>query len=398
MADKNQGLSNQSYNGDQDRNRYNQENDYNSNRDEYGNTAYGNFNQNRGMRSDYGNTSFESGRGMEGQGGYGSRYGSSNQGDYNRVNYMPDNDENRGYGNRDYENNRYGSSGNYGYSGGNREDYNYNDRNRMSNYGNASYGNRYRNEGDWNQRQGNWDYNDQGNWGNNDQQNWRRGNTGMGGSDLQNWNDVQNWRNVDYMRGDYNRGSGGYSTRRTSGRDHDRDYSRNRYGGDTRNYGNANQGGYNRDWWDRTKDEVSSWFGDDDAERRRDRDRMTENSHRGRGPKDYKRSEDRIREDVCDRLTDDDRVDASNIQVQVRGDEVILSGNVYSREEKRRAEDLVESISGVHNVENRLRVGHASENMSNDYTGNTSRTGGIGSESGTMNEIIRDTSNKDKNK
>jgi osmotically-inducible protein OsmY len=40
----------------------------------------------------------------------------------------------------------------------------------------------------------------------------------------------------------------------------------------------------------------------------------------------------------------------------VEGDEVILTGTATSREEKRRAEDLVESISGVRNVENRIRV------------------------------------------
>lgn len=118
-------------------------------------------------------------------------------------------------------------------------------------------------------------------------------------------------------------------------------------------------GGYNsdrnRDWWDRTRDEVSSWLGDDDAERRREMDRVS-GPHRGKGPKDYKRSEDRIREDVCDRLSDDDRIDASNVQVQIQNNEVILSGTVHSKEEKRRAEDLAESISGVRNVENRLRV------------------------------------------
>ena len=37
---------------------------------------------------------------------------------------------------------------------------------------------------------------------------------------------------------------------------------------------------------------------------------------------------------------------------------VILKGHVDTREAKRRAEDLVESISGVRHVENRLRVGH----------------------------------------
>jgi hypothetical protein len=114
-------------------------------------------------------------------------------------------------------------------------------------------------------------------------------------------------------------------------------------------------------------------------------------SHRGKGPSGYHRSENRIREDVCDRLTDDERIDASDIRVQIDSDTVILSGTVRSREEKRRAEDLAESITGVRDVENRLHVGRPGDIASRDYTGNTDLPGGIGMESGTTNEVIRDT-------
>ena len=62
-------------------------------------------------------------------------------------------------------------------------------------------------------------------------------------------------------------------------------------------------------------------------------------NHRGRGPKDYKRSDDRIKEDVNDRITDDYFLDASDISVEVSDQEVTLSGTVQSRWEKRRAED-----------------------------------------------------------
>jgi osmotically-inducible protein OsmY len=144
---------------------------------------------------------------------------------------------------------------------------------------------------------------------------------------------------------------------------------RSMYGGDTSNYGNMNQAGYDRGWWDRTRDEVSSWFGDEDAERRRRRDRrMDTGGYRGKGPKDYHRSEDRIREDVCDRLTDDDMLDATNIHVEIKADEVILSGTVNNREQKRRAEDLVESISGVRDVENRIRINRDDEPFSERAT------------------------------
>jgi osmotically-inducible protein OsmY len=120
-------------------------------------------------------------------------------------------------------------------------------------------------------------------------------------------------------------------------------------------FGNDRNRNENRGWWDRTRDEVSSWFGDDDAERRRRMDE-SEARYRGKGPKGYTRSDERIKEDVNDRLSDDNYVDASDIDVTVQNGEVTLSGTVRNRSEKRRAEDVVESISGVKNVENRIRI------------------------------------------
>lgn len=76
----------------------------------------------------------------------------------------------------------------------------------------------------------------------------------------------------------------------------------------------------------------------------------------GRGPKDYRRSDERVREEVCDRMTDDPMLDASEISVQVSEGVVTLSGSVASRDQKRRAEDVAERISGVKDVTNQLRV------------------------------------------
>ena len=76
----------------------------------------------------------------------------------------------------------------------------------------------------------------------------------------------------------------------------------------------------------------------------------------GRGPKGYKRSDDRIREELCDRMTDDPVLDASEIEVEVTEGEVTLSGSVMSRDQKRRAEDIAETIGGVKDVTNQLRV------------------------------------------
>ncbi|MBI1405867.1 MAG: BON domain-containing protein [Caulobacter sp.] len=78
--------------------------------------------------------------------------------------------------------------------------------------------------------------------------------------------------------------------------------------------------------------------------------------HHGRGPRDYRRSDDRIREDVNDHLTDHHHLDASNIQVEVKDGEVTLNGRVDRRGDKRRAEDCAERVRGVRHVQNNLRV------------------------------------------
>jgi osmotically-inducible protein OsmY len=76
----------------------------------------------------------------------------------------------------------------------------------------------------------------------------------------------------------------------------------------------------------------------------------------GRGPKGYQRSDERLREEVSDRLMADDRLDASEIEVQVENGEVTLTGTVEDRAAKRRAEDCAEQVMGVREVMNQLRV------------------------------------------
>jgi hypothetical protein len=79
-------------------------------------------------------------------------------------------------------------------------------------------------------------------------------------------------------------------------------------------------------------------------------------NHKGKGPRDYKRRDERILEDINDRLCDNPYLDASEIEVRVSEGNVVLSGSVENRESKRLAEDIAESVSGVENVENGLRV------------------------------------------
>jgi len=81
-----------------------------------------------------------------------------------------------------------------------------------------------------------------------------------------------------------------------------------------------------------------------------------EGRYRGVGPKGYVRSDERIRERVCDDLMDDPWVDASGIEVSVKNGEVTLSGTVADRDAKRWAEDAAEHVGGVKHVQNNLRV------------------------------------------
>lgn len=155
--------------------------------------------------------------------------------------------------------------------------------------------------------------------------------------------------------------------------DRDRD-ERARYGYD-RGHGEAGRvetGG--REAWEehredagdflhRAGERISSWFRGDELMRgsRDEGDYEAHRhgeprGHRGLGPKGYQRSDERISEEVHDRLTEDPWLDASHIEVEVGAGEVTLSGHVENREAKHRAERLIEDLSGVRHVQNNLRV------------------------------------------
>ena len=93
--------------------------------------------------------------------------------------------------------------------------------------------------------------------------------------------------------------------------------------------------------------------------------------HRGKGPAGYTRTDDRIREIVCEVLTDDDHIDATNIEVSVKNGEVTLSGAVEDRGQKRMAEDRIENLSCVKDVVNQLRVGSRDRSRSSSDTSST---------------------------
>jgi hypothetical protein len=128
-----------------------------------------------------------------------------------------------------------------------------------------------------------------------------------------------NWRGPEWRRGEYGRGEYG-----------ERDFGSGTYG--ETGYDRSGQGWTGRSWTEQ------------------------QGPFAGRGPKGYRRSDDRIREDVSDRLTDDHWFDASDVDVRVENGMVTLSGKVKSRDDKRRAEDIVMSVSGVKDVINQIHV------------------------------------------
>ncbi len=222
--------------------------------------------------------------------------------------------------------------------------------------------------------------------------------------------------------------------------------------------------GHERGWFDKTKDEVASWFGDEDAERRRNIDKAdherqdrysnyaegygasqyparygsqvgsssyryfespwresepswhrrtnerSSNNYRGsltdrygsryddesyypgnwggeprgrdsefvnaaggsltssyndrlqryergkKGPRNYKRSDDRISDDIHERIDRHLDIDAREVLIEVKDGDVTLKGMVSDRADKRLIEEIAEDVFGVKNVQNLLRI------------------------------------------
>ena len=308
-------------------------------------------------RESYGRGREESGRGRQNYGGRGGQdygrggqdYGRSRNQEYGQERLGPrsrfDRDEGERYSTEDRWRGDYGSSSReLGSSRTSRP------------WREGEYGRDYSGSGlDW---AGETDFSDER------RQQSRYGSTGRGYDTGEHYGDSSNWPNqrYNYPTGFRSRETyGGHGAYEDYGsrflRDEGSDYDYGRGSGSGRD---------DRGWWDRASDEVASWFGDEDATKRRRMDQQRD-EYRGRGPKNYKRSDERIKEDINDRLSEG-YLDASDIEVAVSGNEVTLTGTVNSRADKRRAEAVAESVTGVSNVENRLRV------KQNDY--GTSRYSG----------------------
>ena len=85
-------------------------------------------------------------------------------------------------------------------------------------------------------------------------------------------------------------------------------------------------------------------------------DQLVAISHRGKGPKNYRRSDEFLREFICEHLTEDPLIDAVDVSVDVANGEVTLTGTVVARSQKRRIEYFVADVRDVTEIHNLLAV------------------------------------------
>jgi hypothetical protein len=91
------------------------------------------------------------------------------------------------------------------------------------------------------------------------------------------------------------------------------------------------------------------------------------------GPKGYRRSDERILDELCERLARSG-VDVSDVEVRVEDGGVTLRGWARTRDDRRSIEGIAERVVGVEDVDARLAVGAPPEDTAGAGTG----TGGTG--------------------
>ncbi|NUO84720.1 MAG: BON domain-containing protein [Cupriavidus sp.] len=113
---------------------------------------------------------------------------------------------------------------------------------------------------------------------------------------------------------------------------------------------------------------VGDWFGTPDEHERRS------------GPRGYQRSDERIRDQICERLSYARGVDVSDVSVDVNDGVVSLTGTVRDRGQKYYIEDMADGTYGVKEVNNDIRVRRDSERVG-ESSGVTRSAGSTGSSS-----------------
>jgi hypothetical protein len=153
-------------------------------------------------------------------------------------------------------------------------------------------------------------------------------------SEDQPWaHDTAQWGGRGFQRED---DDGGYMARPTRNYDEDRRWR-------PEETSRGAQYGYQVGRWRPERSEAGSTWG-------------TMGRQGGRPPRDYRRADERIRDEICEMIVRETDVDASEVDLQVASGEVTLTGVVEDRSAKRTLEDVAERVFGVHDVHNNLKV------------------------------------------
>lgn len=125
-------------------------------------------------------------------------------------------------------------------------------------------------------------------------------------------------------------------------------------------YGQLSEGGEHYGERYRRSGEALTWHGENNLWYLSDYERHpiveVDTSRPRPGPKNYQRSDERIREDVCEQLTHQGHLDVSAVSVEVHGGHVVLEGEVPERRMKYEIEDIAAGCLGVMDITNRIRV------------------------------------------
>ena len=112
----------------------------------------------------------------------------------------------------------------------------------------------------------------------------------------------------------------------------------------------------------------------------------------GKGPKGWKRSDERIKEDVSEQFARHPDLDPSQVEIRVTDGEITLTGNVNDRDSKRLAEDIAENVQGVKDVTNQIRVTVSTSSQTTGSSGYGTSGTGSGGTSDTETSRSRSTS------
>lgn len=169
------------------------------------------------------------------------------------------------------------------------------------------------------------------------------------------------YANDSYGQGNYQQG--GYYRQRGQ-------YGQSQYGHDQG--GSYGQGGYGASQG-RFGQGFDSWNGQGQGQ--------YGSGRKPKGPKNFTRSDERLREEVCERLMATGRFDVSEVSVEVKDGEVTLEGTVESRQAKYAIESAADSVYGVKDVTNRIKIdAEGAQRPASEKTAGASTSRGSSSE------------------